>query len=178
MAKNYGAIYQPLHPDGGIRILILEPSLNDSQICCRLIPANLNDEPEYKALSYEWGSADHQKIITINGEEFSVRQNLWSALWHLRQDLGDHCVQHSFPSAPWDPRKGGGERLWIDALCINQDDKIERGNQVSIMGSIYRNADVICWLGKGDGNTKFGRIMKQLKIMSNTSGLLPQFIEI
>ncbi|KAF1972387.1 HET-domain-containing protein, partial [Bimuria novae-zelandiae CBS 107.79] len=130
MPKNEGAIYQPLHPDGGIRILILEPGSKDSQICCRLTHTNINDEPEYKALSYEWGPVDDQKLITINGEEVSVRQNLWSALWHLRQDLGDHCAQHSF-------------LLWIDALCINQDDKIECGNQVSMMGSIYRNADVI-----------------------------------
>jgi len=38
--------------------------------------------------------------------------------------------------------------LWIDALCINQSDNVEREIQVPLMGSIYTNArHVIVWLG-------------------------------
>jgi hypothetical protein len=167
MSKKYSAMYQPLHPDRGIRILILEPGLTNSQICCRLVSANLNNKPEYKALSYEWGPVDDQKTITINGEEVYVRHNLWSALWHLRKNWGNFWVQHTFGSALW--KDAGGMRLWVDALCINQDDKVERAKQVSIMGSIYQHADVICWLGKGDGITKLEGTMEQLKILSTST---------
>jgi hypothetical protein len=38
--------------------------------------------------------------------------------------------------------------LWVDAICINQADAIEKGTQVSMMGSIYAQAyRVLIWLG-------------------------------
>ena len=38
--------------------------------------------------------------------------------------------------------------LWVDAVCIDQENVLERGHQVSIMGDIYRNAArTIVWLG-------------------------------
>jgi hypothetical protein len=38
--------------------------------------------------------------------------------------------------------------IWIDALCINQSDNVEKAIQVPLMGSIYTNArQVIVWLG-------------------------------
>ncbi|KAF2732509.1 HET-domain-containing protein [Polyplosphaeria fusca] len=38
--------------------------------------------------------------------------------------------------------------LWIDALCINQDDIVERGHQVRLMREIYSKAQkVSVWLG-------------------------------
>jgi hypothetical protein len=41
--------------------------------------------------------------------------------------------------------------LWIDALCINQDDDYERSAQVAIMGRIYQTARrVISWIGLSD----------------------------
>ncbi|KAG4440938.1 hypothetical protein IFR05_003567 [Cadophora sp. M221] len=41
--------------------------------------------------------------------------------------------------------------IWIDALCINQDDAVERGHQVDMMGDLYRAAfEVLSWLGTPD----------------------------
>ncbi|PVH75743.1 hypothetical protein DL98DRAFT_466075, partial [Cadophora sp. DSE1049] len=126
-----GSIYETLDPNGGIRLLILEPGQDEALISCRLVSHNINLSPDYTALSYEWGSQDVQNSISLNGQEFHVGENLWWALWYLRID-------------------GAVTRLWVDALCINQQDEKERGHQVSLMGKIYRNAEVICWLGKGD----------------------------
>lgn len=40
------------------------------------------------------------------------------------------------------------QEIWIDALCINQQDMQERSHQVGQMDHIYQNADqVIIWLG-------------------------------
>jgi hypothetical protein len=47
-------------------------------------------------------------------------------------------------------------RIWIDALCINQDNEKERGHQVALMGRIFRNAEVVCWLGRPDGDNMAG----------------------
>ena len=39
-------------------------------------------------------------------------------------------------------------KLWIDALCINQADPLERTHQVSVMAQIYQSArQVLVWLG-------------------------------
>ena len=43
-----------------------------------------------------------------------------------------------------------GIRVWVDAICINQNDIVERNQQVQIMGDIYRAASrVRVWLGHG-----------------------------
>lgn len=42
-------------------------------------------------------------------------------------------------------------RLWVDALCVNQSDEIERAQQVLRMRSIYTTASkVIIWLGPAE----------------------------
>jgi hypothetical protein len=44
--------------------------------------------------------------------------------------------------------------IWIDAICINQDDNLERSAQVQIMGSIYQTAKRLrIWLGEHSPNT-------------------------
>ena len=81
------------------------------------------------ALSYTWGPPTPVKKILINGEVFFVRQNLHHLLAKAR---------------------GAAERplIWIDQLCIDQDNIKERNEQVSRMRQIYRNADtVFAWLG-------------------------------
>lgn len=63
--------------------------------------------------------------------------NLHSALLHLRPANGD------------DRRP-----LWIDAICINQNDREERSQQVAMMREIYASAtQVIIWLGEGTGES-------------------------
>ena len=44
--------------------------------------------------------------------------------------------------------------IFIDALCINQDDSLERHSQVELMGAVYTNAEeVVAWLGIEDPST-------------------------
>ncbi|ETS85595.1 hypothetical protein PFICI_03620 [Pestalotiopsis fici W106-1] len=59
-----------------------------------------------------------------------------------------HSMQHY--------RKHDGPAfLWADAVCINQQDLAERSQQVSLMGSIYSQANwVISWLGPSDDSTE------------------------
>ena len=43
--------------------------------------------------------------------------------------------------------------LWIDAICINQQDLKEKGHQVRNMGRIYKQASsVLIFLGPGEGD--------------------------
>jgi hypothetical protein len=47
-------------------------------------------------------------------------------------------------------RKENSNRvLWVDAICINQKDKKERGHQVGMMRNVYSKAtEVLVWLGE------------------------------
>ncbi|KAJ2984495.1 hypothetical protein NUW58_g6029 [Xylaria curta] len=113
-----------------IRILSLAASKTFSDpIYVNLSVANLASPPIYEALSYCWGDTSDGCFIFCDGTPYAVTQNLESALRHLRQSEGSRA-------------------LWIDAICINQNDLAERASQVNLMRHIYRNARrVVVWLG-------------------------------
>jgi hypothetical protein len=113
-----------------IRLVRLLPRLLSDDIEIELIRADLASKPQYEALSYEWGPpCDSTSSVFIHGECRLVQENLWWALRYLRLDS--------------QPRI-----LWIDALCINQDDIVERNRQVRQMGRIYEQSSrVIVWMG-------------------------------
>jgi hypothetical protein len=75
---------------------------------------------DYMALSYSWGSGVRSHEIILNNQIFPVTETLDSALRSLRSD-----------KSPL--------RLWVDALCINQDDLAERGQEVRRMRDVYGN---------------------------------------
>ncbi|KAG2419779.1 hypothetical protein HFD88_004575 [Aspergillus terreus] len=131
-----GSMYQPFRNGKECRILILEPGCGDEEINCRLVNVILNWRTRYEALSYAWGEPDKTDQIVCCGRIMSVRVNLHSALRHLR-----YSNKQRF--------------LWVDALCINQDDITERENQVQMMGSIYSKArQVLIWLGNETDDVK------------------------
>ncbi|KAI0836634.1 heterokaryon incompatibility protein-domain-containing protein [Hypoxylon sp. FL0890] len=115
-----------------IRILCLLPGGWPDPIRCTLYTAYLDDLPHYEALSYAWGDPAIRKPIFVNGRVFHVTVNLEAALRRLR------C-----------PSKE--RHLWVDALCINQADIIEKSHQVNLMKKIYSNTKcAILWLGDYD----------------------------
>jgi hypothetical protein len=94
----------------------------------RLQHATFSPELTYAALSYTWGSPGDTRQIILDGHSFTVRKNLYDFL------------QRS--------ESRNGVPLWIDAICINQDDVEERNSQVSMMADIYEQAGhVYVWLG-------------------------------
>ncbi|PIG80568.1 hypothetical protein AARAC_003269 [Aspergillus arachidicola] len=118
-----------------IRVLLLQPSTEDTaSINCQLINYSLPTTGDgylpYEALSYVWGSESTPRCIFLDGTTLSITDNLYAALLHLR----DHQL----------PRM-----LWVDAVCINQQDEQEKGYQIQLMPTIYgRASHVIVWLGE------------------------------
>ncbi len=111
------------------------PGVEELPLRCILKTVSLDENPPYTALSYAWGSTDIKKQIILNGETFTVTQNLETALQHLHRE-----------SRP--------EGLWIDSVCINQVDDKEKTEQVQQMKSIYESAnEVVVWLGPAAGNS-------------------------
>jgi hypothetical protein len=83
----------------------------------------------YEALSYVWGHSVSPTPIMRDGQPMQIQANLEAALRSLR-----------YP--------GRTRRLWVDAICINQEDKIEKNNQIPLMRRIYQHAErTIVWLG-------------------------------
>jgi hypothetical protein len=136
-------IYMPL-AQGETRVLILEPGAESNPVVCRLehmaIPGAATYGTESKApkrdfiaLSYAWGSPVRTHVITCNQLPFAVTTNLFHALYYLRRSDQSQC-------------------LWVDAICINQDDIPERNEQVRHMLAIYQaSGRVIVWLGRAEG---------------------------
>ncbi|KAF2169552.1 hypothetical protein M409DRAFT_19964 [Zasmidium cellare ATCC 36951] len=133
--------YQPLPGPEWIRILIIEPaaSLQDALECSiQVVP--LQPFSNYAALSYSWGmNSDGDKslsrVIEIAGNPMRITQNLYEGLCRIRPQ-----------GEAWDAPK----RVWIDGICINQADDVERGAQVAVMALIYPySTETILWLGEG-----------------------------
>jgi hypothetical protein len=84
---NFKYHYGPLNiHKNGIRLVVLQPPKEDDILECNIINTTLNvkkesqgglDESEYEALSYTWGSPDVLRVIFIDGQTCSVRENLW-----------------------------------------------------------------------------------------------------
>ena len=98
---------------------------------------SLDESPLYNALSYYWGAAGRLATILLDGVEVIIRDTLHRFLRRLNSHLNPILV-------------------WLDALCINQDDISERNWQVSLMQEIYESAArVFAWLGEGDADCRF-----------------------
>jgi hypothetical protein len=147
MAQYY--TYERLPSNTFIRLLkVLEPS-PDGNVNCALTVHELRNSPKYRALSYTWGppsdlaserhvTADRSYPITCNGETLIITKNLLDALSSMQRTRLTTSEDY----------------LWIDAICINQDDEDEKGSQVYMMFDIYKTAtSVIVWLGEADEDT-------------------------
>ncbi|KAJ2987818.1 hypothetical protein NUW58_g4303 [Xylaria curta] len=126
-------VYQPLSREKReLRLARIKPAPYDDHpnhlIEVTLKHAPLSNPPTFAALSYTWGDEQDKTIILLNAIPTLVRRNLYVALLRLQKRASDNWI-------------------WIDAICINQTDDIERSWQVNEMRSIFSLADrVYCWL--------------------------------
>ncbi|KAF4973369.1 hypothetical protein FSARC_347 [Fusarium sarcochroum] len=112
-----------------IRVLHLLPGDPTDPLRCVLQTAILDNDPEYEALSYAWGDPLEHRSIEVDGRQRGVTVNLYHALLRLRYSKSERC-------------------LWVDALCIDQDNDFEKSHQVNLMKNIYsRTNRAILWLG-------------------------------
>ncbi|KAE9363791.1 HET-domain-containing protein [Stipitochalara longipes BDJ] len=128
--------YTPLR-DGrsDLRLIYLIYDEPGTRVTCVM---NIFTKPvheSYQALSYTWGDGTRKVPITVNDREILVTKNLEAALINIRFRASGERSEARLP-------------LWIDAICINQEDSDERDAQVRRMKSIYEQAEmVLIWLG-------------------------------
>lgn len=102
--KRETSKHEPLPVDEqSIRLITIEPTLSqpDGLIQCSMSHTRLLGA-HYTCLSYRWGDPEPRKLILLNGKQALIQTNLFDFL----------DTVHSTYRDP----------IWIDALCINQDD--------------------------------------------------------
>ncbi|KAK3072974.1 hypothetical protein LTR53_005834 [Teratosphaeriaceae sp. CCFEE 6253] len=138
----------PLSTSRSIRVVLLQPAAHLEDEVRALVEIASLDECSpggeimpYQALSYAWGEPPGTHAIFLNDSPQPVHSNLFVALRRLR------------------PRNRV-RRLWVDALCINQQDPAERASQVAQMAdTFHRASQVLIWVGEDsaacDGGATF-----------------------
>ncbi len=117
-----------------IRLLTLHPgSLSDPiRASLQNTPFMADNVPVFEALSYTWGCPSYPP------KDFRWRLGLQGPLGHSQ----------SVRSLAISSILGQTRALWIDAICVNQQDFEERSQQVKRMAEIYsRTSKVLVWLG-------------------------------
>lgn len=125
-------------------IRLLECVSGDSTFKLHHFP--LNETPPYFALSYHWGDPEPQHDISVNSMQLSITRNLTKALTTMfsprfSEELG--------------PIWSETDRilLWVDAICIDQDNVQEKNIQVPLMSEIYKRAKgAIGYIGSPSAN--------------------------
>ena len=122
-----------------IRLLYLRPALYFGYpiICSLITLERAAVESRYEALSYVWGMSKgmYLRPITVNNKSYRITQNLDSALRHLRH-------------------KNRERVLWVDAICLDQNDVEEKNRVVPEMHIIYGSAKrVLAWVGDAHTST-------------------------
>lgn len=154
MASNSQFPYVLLDSPKEIRLITISAGQFDDPLVCTLshTDLNANNAYEYETISYCWGNAAQRDLILLNGLRISVPSSSAAALRCVRLCQSDRTV-------------------WLDAICINQDDLEERARQVAIMGAIYRKgAQNLIYLGDEDVGEARDGITAILKEASETEG--------
>ncbi|KAN0108841.1 heterokaryon incompatibility protein 6 OR allele [Hyaloscypha variabilis] len=121
--------YSPLSDTDDSRLLHIQPGRKHDKIKCTLSPVSFASKPAYKALSYTWGTDGKTHTIECDGKLLPVTANLHSALQRFREK-SQVCT------------------IWVDAICINQENGPERSQQVRNMRRVYASASqAVIWLG-------------------------------
>lgn len=122
MAYEYSPLQGELQE---IRLITVANTLPDSKgsfLSCSLSSVSLKAVADgFIAVSHVWGKDDRTLEITMDDKPLFVTPQLWQFL-----TLATERVP--------------GRQLWIDAMCINQEDRAEKEKQIPMMGEIYSTA--------------------------------------
>lgn len=161
--------YPIIEPHSQVRLVQFLSSSSSREIHAelRIVEASGLEEVDYTALSYTWGTAntpDGVHSFRLNGQPFYIRSNLW-------RFLQAYCTDYDI----W------ASNLWyIDAVCIDQANVLEKGHQVKLQTRIYSQAtEVLAWLGAADDadlevHRGLGRLQSSVDWTVSTTGEEPE----
>lgn len=138
-------VYDSIAEKGDTRVLCLHPGCADDELCGTLQPMWVDElQQPYEAISYCWGDASALTTMKCNESILTITQSSAAVLRRLR--LLDQ------------PRY-----VWIDRICINQDDLEDKQHQISKMKPVYEKASrVLIWLGHVDQADKAVELIRDI----------------
>jgi len=149
--------YSPLDESASeIRLMTLLPGRFKDKTFIIIETAVLTKEhnPQYEALSYAWGSKGNPVDVSVTARQPDRSKSFSLLGWSRRRRLvacswGTISVTQNLATAlPYLRNRYKPRVLWIDAICVNQQDIAERGQQVKRMAAVYSMArQVMVWLG-------------------------------
>ncbi|RYP87396.1 hypothetical protein DL769_000492 [Monosporascus sp. CRB-8-3] len=128
------SLYKDIRQRTELRLLSVKKGEFGDEVHCLLIHCEVEKPPDYEAISYTWadesGNDTESRTIYISSSPFAVTVNCEAALKRVRMP-------------------GRARTIWIDAVCINQENKDEQNHQVQLMHKIYSRAKkVLIYLGE------------------------------
>lgn len=121
-----------------IRVLDLDAGTGQAPLSAQLRHVFLDepDKPKFETISYAWGDTALVKSISLCSWNLPIPKSAASAL---------RCVR----------RADRQLALWVDCICIDQNDGREKGHQVSFMANIYTiSLGTFAFLGDSDGSMR------------------------
>jgi nucleoside phosphorylase len=109
---------------------------DSGDIACEVFEGTLDQDSmiPYEALSYASGTKRITQHIIANGKKLLIASDLHYALYNLRKPAEDRI-------------------LWVDAICIDGTNMMERGHHARHMGDIFKQAErALFWLGEPTDN--------------------------
>jgi hypothetical protein len=125
-------------------------------ICGRLETFGASNAPPYMALSYTWGDPSLTHEIMLQRKRYRIRENLFNALNATLDYMKFDPKKETNPADLVTDRIGGPLKyIWIDSICIDQSNIMEKNHQVGMMKDIYAGAAlVLAWLGPSDATSR------------------------
>jgi hypothetical protein len=124
--------YTPIQDLESIRLLSLGPGRKGDPLVGNLTVAHLGQVAKHKALSYVWGDPTPSASFICDGKLLPITPSLEEALQAIRQSTETLTI-------------------WIDQICINQQDLAERSQQIRFMQKIFSTSEtVLVWIGRDD----------------------------
>lgn len=118
-------VYKPVKQRSEMRLLNIQPGEADDPIRGELIIVSTDSQEDYDAVSYTWadqtGDATRRFRAIIGSGYVSITRSCQEVLQRIRRRFYTKLV-------------------WIDSLCVDQDNLQERGHQVQLMPHIYTRA--------------------------------------
>lgn len=147
--------YTPLEAEELRLVRVL--AARSSQVKCEILHRSFEKPPNYTAISYAWGDPSDMTKIKIRDEHFPVfvevpiSKSLYYGLKALR-------------------RKGEDMLVWADALSIDQQNRDEKNQQLSLMADIYKKAQYVAiWMGpEGDDSDLATALLQDVATAAQT----------
>jgi hypothetical protein len=157
--------YKPLNTSSNeIRLIRILPGIDPEKLQCSLIHVSMDEDPQYNALSYAWREpavfspkeVDDSEDLVVHSAKQGRSGKTTSRVPLLRIFRTGLKIGKNLATFLRSARSSetASDLIWIDAICINQEDIKERNVQVQRMRDIYKNAgEVLVWLGPQGSDT-------------------------